>query len=273
MVDSMELWVDGNRTQADGVEFDVRHTRDGIPILMHDQNLKRTAESKPGKRCPIKKKVSSLTFAEIQENCQLKYSPEQAERLSRLLPAETDQQKLREIPTLDQALSLLAQSDLKAFVEFKDRPHPTTLEVLERNYKTRPDNLRIISFWNRHLRSMREKKNENDPFWQEVDFLLLSPFSPSHIASKLFPRRKQDDGVSIRHQSFSEKHFGEFHKEVSVWTVNSFIQLSEFFERPVHFITTGNIEECLRVQHQHSGIYRTPDKSAQQWLNDFISTQ
>jgi glycerophosphoryl diester phosphodiesterase len=43
---------------ADGIEFDVRLSRDGIPVVIHDANLKRTAS--------LDRPVSEMTAAELQ---------------------------------------------------------------------------------------------------------------------------------------------------------------------------------------------------------------
>lgn len=40
-----------------GVEFDIQHTLDGFPILMHDKTLERTSTHKEGMRCPLDSKI------------------------------------------------------------------------------------------------------------------------------------------------------------------------------------------------------------------------
>jgi glycerophosphoryl diester phosphodiesterase len=44
---------------ADGVEFDVRLTRDGIPVVIHDDNLRRTGS--------LQLRVADLTFADLRK--------------------------------------------------------------------------------------------------------------------------------------------------------------------------------------------------------------
>lgn len=47
------------RDGADGIEFDVRLSRDGVPVVIHDATLKRTGR--------VDQPVSALTAAELQE--------------------------------------------------------------------------------------------------------------------------------------------------------------------------------------------------------------
>src|ERR1044072_6078360 len=47
------------RDRADGIEFDVRLSRDGIPVVIHDATLKRTGR--------IDRRVSDLTATELQK--------------------------------------------------------------------------------------------------------------------------------------------------------------------------------------------------------------
>jgi glycerophosphoryl diester phosphodiesterase len=45
--------------KADGVEFDVRLTKDGVPVVIHDDDLRRTGG--------VKKRVADLSLAELKE--------------------------------------------------------------------------------------------------------------------------------------------------------------------------------------------------------------
>lgn len=113
---------------ADGVEFDIRHTKDHVAILMHDQTL-TTAVSRPKKNCPLKIKIKDLTLREIRENCALKF-----------------QDELHLIPTLDEALSLTATSGKFVFVELKDQPSALTRETIQNYFFQDSEKLRIIAF-------------------------------------------------------------------------------------------------------------------------------
>ena len=42
---SMEAFKSAVSVKSDGVEFDVHHTKDNIPIIMHDKTLERVAKN------------------------------------------------------------------------------------------------------------------------------------------------------------------------------------------------------------------------------------
>jgi glycerophosphoryl diester phosphodiesterase len=93
------------KTGADGVELDVRLARDGIPVVIHDATLERTALSNG--------KVSEFTSSELSkigvgEWFSVKY-PQRARR-------EFDTEKL---PTLTDVYRLLADFDGLIYVELK----------------------------------------------------------------------------------------------------------------------------------------------------------
>ena len=44
---------------ADGIEFDVRLTRDGIPVVIHDNSLRRTGG--------VSHRIADLTWAELKK--------------------------------------------------------------------------------------------------------------------------------------------------------------------------------------------------------------
>ena len=98
-----------------GVEFDIHHTYDGETILMHDKTLERTSESKPGRKCPLTKKIAALQYSDIKNNCQLKNG--------------------EEIPLLDDVLEYMVKFDIYVFVEFKDFPGPETMFTLKKYYE------------------------------------------------------------------------------------------------------------------------------------------
>ncbi len=83
---------------ADGVEFDIRFTRDGVPVLMHDRTVDRTTTCTG--------LVTQITLAALKA-CEVGTyvlgNPLSGER----------------VPTLDEALAELAPTALKVYVHVK----------------------------------------------------------------------------------------------------------------------------------------------------------
>ena len=82
------------RDGADGVEFDVRLSGDRVPVVIHDDSLKRTGQTT--------RLVKDLTAAELQQ-CDVCswFSPLQSE----------NKQYAGTVPTLAQAFDLFAQTN------------------------------------------------------------------------------------------------------------------------------------------------------------------
>lgn len=90
---------------SDGIEFDVRLARDGVPVVIHDASLKRTAN--------IDKPVSSLTSAELERI-----------DVGRWFATTTNGDRTGEFPsenisTLARALRFLQSFHGRIFVELK----------------------------------------------------------------------------------------------------------------------------------------------------------
>ena len=99
---------------ADGIEFDLRLSRDRVPVVIHDANLKRTGQSA--------RLVRDLTAAELQQ-CEVCswFSPVQAEHT----------QFVGTVPTLAQVFKLFKENDALLYLEMKfDRED--VMELTER---------------------------------------------------------------------------------------------------------------------------------------------
>jgi glycerophosphoryl diester phosphodiesterase len=96
---------------ADGIEFDVRLSRDGVPVVIHDATLKRTGL--------IDRSVSELTAAKLQEIDVGKWFAE-----SRPIPqTEFLGEKL---PTLAQVFELFRTTNGLLYIEMKCDKHAGT---------------------------------------------------------------------------------------------------------------------------------------------------
>ena len=91
------------RDRADGIEFDVRLSRDGVPMVIHDATLKRTAR--------IDQSVSELTAAQLQKIDVGSWFAGQR---------PTDQKFAAEkLPSLTQVFELFAENEGVLYVEMK----------------------------------------------------------------------------------------------------------------------------------------------------------
>jgi glycerophosphoryl diester phosphodiesterase len=93
---------------ADGIEFDVQLAKDGIPVVIHDANLRRTARRREA--------IKSLTSTELA-------SIDVGSWFNRKYPRRAKPAYANEyIPTLDQVFSLVKQyrkKCVRVYVELK----------------------------------------------------------------------------------------------------------------------------------------------------------
>ncbi len=105
---------------ADGIEFDVRLARDGVPVVIHDATLKRTAARSGG--------VAALSAAELS-------ATDVGSWFNRRHPARAcADYALARIPTLAQVLELTASLSGVLYVEMKCNPataHTLAAHVVE----------------------------------------------------------------------------------------------------------------------------------------------
>src|SRR4029079_15573183 len=89
---------------ADGIEFDVRLSRDRIPVVIHDANLNRTAG--------VARRVSDLTTKELQ---QIDVGSWFDDRVGNPLATFAGEK----LPTLKQVYELFSQNNGVLYVEMK----------------------------------------------------------------------------------------------------------------------------------------------------------
>jgi glycerophosphoryl diester phosphodiesterase len=89
---------------ADGIEFDVRLSRDGVPVVIHDSTLRRTAR--------LSSRIADLTWAELQTVDVGSWFAEK-----RKLAAGSFAQKT--IPSLQQLFTLFQSNSLVLCLEMK----------------------------------------------------------------------------------------------------------------------------------------------------------
>ncbi len=104
---------------ADGIEFDVRLARDGVPVVIHDRTLRHTARSPAA--------VANLTSARLSEIDAGSWFNRKHPRFARLHYSRQN------VPALDEVLCFLLQQEKKdfvAYVELKTGRSPSANDAL-----------------------------------------------------------------------------------------------------------------------------------------------
>ncbi|HJX91543.1 MAG TPA: glycerophosphodiester phosphodiesterase family protein [Pyrinomonadaceae bacterium] len=94
-------------SRADGIEFDVRLTRDAVPVVIHDDNLKRTG-SRPDK-------VAELSYEEIHE-------VDVGSWFNQTHPSNNSDFSGERIPSLEEVLKLFESNHAILYLEMKSDP-------------------------------------------------------------------------------------------------------------------------------------------------------
>jgi len=219
---SLEAIFSAYERGAGAAEFDVRHTRDGVPIVFHDYTFSDLGISKEGKQCPLDTPVAKLKWSTIKDNCLLKNGDE--------------------IPLLEDVLALMAPYDFMLLIEFKNDIRKSSMDVIEKFYKDHPERIRVMrtSF---PLAFFKVKwKKATSSFWRRIK-------TYASVTKTWFLDRWLYNGVDVRIISDKQiKRFQKRHKEVSVYTLNTQEEIIPYFEKNVDFVTTDKLSECLKVK-------------------------
>lgn len=208
---SLDSVINAIEAGADGIEFDIRHTQDGVPFLLHDSTLEKVVDtSLPN--CPYAEKVKKLDWETIESNCLLK-----------------DGQKL---VSLAQLLSKISFYQGVYFIELKDRPNSNLKDVIL-DAGIDFNRIRFISFRLKFLNMVRE-------FFPNIDSLRLSKFIPFLAWS-----RGMNVHYPLKPFSWLARFLGH---ENGVWTVNDFERLIKYHKRKLDFITTDELQLCLEAK-------------------------
>ena len=156
---------------ADLWECDVRFTKDGVPILMHDLTLRRTTNvyRKFPTRAPWW--VKSFTLEEIKRldagSWFNQIDPFGQIRAGAVSPEEREGYRGEPVPTLEEALRFTAEHGWRVNIEIKGAGHlpprrlaRAVLEVLERLGSGLKERVLISSYDRRVLREIKRIKPE-----------------------------------------------------------------------------------------------------------------
>jgi len=215
---------------ADGVEVDIRITKDKRIVCVHDKDMRRTsgsplvvAESKSGE---LKKLDVGSWKGEDWGNEQIPLLEE----------------VLEEIPT-----------NKEIFIEIKTGREiikPLIMELNNSNISF--DNLSVISFKSEVIKIMKSEM-------EEIQANLLVAFDPElNLSDPLLPAMLKDinaDGVGAQNHLNLNKRFIEeiksLEKKVHVWTVNENEEAEKFYSLGINSITTNKPKVIRRYLNRN----------------------
>lgn len=222
--------------QADCVELDVRQTRDGRYIIMHDSSLKRTTG--------LDRKVGEVNYAYIEK-----------------LEAGSwfsDEYDGEPIPTLEEVLAFAVENDVQLNIELKpaytDQDYEAGILKLIEEYECE-DQCVLASSDYAVLKNVK----------------ILNPDIKTayivHVAFGDIGELEYADAISIRHTYVNANMVKKLHKQgkdIYAWTVNSEKTIKNLMFMDVDCIITDNPYRTKDI------IYNANDTLISDWLGQIL---
>ena len=191
---------------VDFVEIDVRETKDGKLILMHDEKIDRTTNGKGY--------VRNLKYSEIKNLDAGKWK---------------GNFKNVKIPTFEEVI-MEAKGRVNLMIEIKEASITKVLEIIEKHRVI--ENIVITSFNLSYLIKTRKKN-------PAISTALITHTRPQDLSELI---RHGIQMVNIEYHHFSEKMLEEFTKRgllTNIWTVDEEKEMERFISMGVFMITTN----------------------------------
>lgn len=212
--------------KVDGIEIDIRHTKDGEAIVFHDEDLSRLCVVK-NKTAKLNSRIKDVELNDLLKNYRL--------------------QKNLMIPSLKEVLSLLQSYSGYCFLELKDEATNSTLDLIKEHFKDNIPKLRIISFDHKQLLKLKK-----DSFFKQVKMLSLDEVPR---LSKITKPVSGLDGINTNVlYPFQTEILKLMGKEVGLWWLADqipFALIKGIFKR-CDFITTDNYHKTKKLLKSHS---------------------
>ncbi len=201
------------------VEFDIRLSKDGVWVLMHDEDIDRTTDGKG--------KVSELTYKQLLE-CRV----------------NSGKKELVVIPSLDEMLSLCSKLEIHPVIEIKQSGTEFIRDLL--NFiGYRCGDCTIITFDRAQAEEISKhiKSGETSLFSATVDYYWLV----SELSDEALETAKTDTSVGVSfngNKSGSEEEIKKFTDagiKLATWTIDKPKRLGELYSLGVKTITTNRI--------------------------------
>ncbi|WP_294404603.1 glycerophosphodiester phosphodiesterase [uncultured Clostridium sp.] len=230
---------------ADGIETDVQLSKDGVPVIIHDETLDRTTDGhgfvKDYTLSELKKfrTVSVGHAKELKEYMQENYTDDEIKHFT--------ENAGEEIPTLEELLEMVSQSDLKllnlelknSIIEYEGLEEKVLYMIEKYNLKDRV----IISTFN-HLSLMMIRNIDSE--------VVLGALTETTLAN--VPRYLKDINVQCYHPYFKSILNKEYMKEikdtgikVNPYTINTEADIKAVIEVGVDSIITNEVETVNKI--------------------------
>ncbi|CAM3202046.1 glycerophosphodiester phosphodiesterase [Lactiplantibacillus plajomi] len=193
---------------VDGLEFDVHLTKDGIPVIMHDETVDRTTDATG--------KIIDYTFQELRHVHLANGEP---------------------VPSLAEFLNLVSGEVVHLNLEFKtDRQYYPGIEHTVLRMVKQTDLVYAVVFSSFNLRSL-ERSYAIDPT-QKYAFL-----TSAHIGNpETFAKAEHLEGLHLEH--YQPVH----HVSERVWTVDDPDEMRQLFDHAVSAVITNDFELARDVR-------------------------
>lgn len=221
---------------ADIIEFDVRQTKDGVYVIMHDENLKRTAN--------VNRKVGEVDY----------------DYISKLDVGSSFDRSYdgTRIPTLEEVIEFAMEHDVFLNIELK--PAET-----DQNYvQGIIDILHKYDFVNQCMLGSQSVKTLREAKELEPDIKTLYIMT---MAFGDFSDMQGIDGFSIKHTYISNNMVSKIHakgKEIYAWTINNEAEIKDQLLLDVDGIITDEPAEAKEI------ITNANDSILEDWLKRLL---
>lgn len=221
---------------ADIIELDVRQTKDGVYIIMHDESLYRTAN--------VKHKVGEVDYDYVSKL-----------DVGRYFDRSYDGTR---IPTLEEVLVFAKENDVFLNIELKpadtDQNYVQGIVDLLHEY----DFVDQCMLASQSVKALREAK-ELDP---DISTLYIMTMAFGDFAGM-----QGIDGFSIKHTYISNNMVSKIHakgKKIYAWTVNNEAYIKDLLLLDVDGIITDNPAETKEI------ILNANDSIIEDWMKRII---
>ena len=200
---------------SDGVEVDIRSTKDNVLLCLHDKSLLRTAG--------LDRKLKDLKYEEVK-------NIDVGSWFSSKWSKET-------LPSIEKVLRLIPEGK-KIFIEVKEEG--LTDNLIEEINKSPVNNdcIRVISFYENVIKEIKEKTN--------LKANLLISFTQQNISVNALKEKLVElkaDGIGAENHKLLNKEFvnemRSVNKETHVWTVDDSDKALEYLKMGIASITTN----------------------------------